>query len=92
MVINKRFDLEELLAQRIEAIEDLNCEELYECIKSFLFAAWYLQMLENMNDDARYTSLRNDICYKNHFYSVRDTAQEYIDKIDELTLKTDTAE
>ena len=92
MVVNHMLDLRVLLRERIEAMEDLNCEELLECVDAFIFATSYLDMLENMNAKAKYSSLRNDKLYRMHFYDVRNEAQAYIDKIDELTLRDNAAE
>jgi len=92
MVINRTLDLRALLRERIEAMEDLNCEELLECVDAFILATTYLDMLEDMNAKAKYSSLRDDKLYRMHFYNVRKEAQAFIDKIDQLTLRTDAAE
>lgn len=92
MVINRMLDLRNLLRERIDAMEDLNRDELLECVDAFILATSYMDMLESMNADAKYSELKHDKIYKMHFYDVRETAQEYIDVIDRLTLGDNDAE
>ena len=88
MTIEKPHDLLDLLNERVEAMEDLNVEELYSCVRSFVFAAWYLDMLDHSRQSAKYDlNLRKDELYKMQFNGMKQTCQEFLDEIDRLTLR-----
>ena len=93
MTINHPHDILKLLDERVEAMEDLNVEELRDCVRSFIFAAWYLDMLKTAIERAKYGEdyNRNELA-RMHFESIKATAESYVNRIDELTLETDTAE
>ena len=91
MVIEHKFDLTKLVDERIEAIEDLNCEELSKCIKAFIYAAWWLDVIEQQQIIARCSEKIHDFERK-LFENAKNCAQDQLDIIDQLTLGTDTAE
>ena len=91
MVIKHKFDLTELVNERIESIEDLNCEELSKCIKAFIYAAWWLDMIEQQQLNA-ICSKRVNSFEREHFELTKKSAQDQLDIIDQLTLRTDAVE
>lgn len=91
MVIEHKFDLTKLVDERIESIEDLNCEELSKCIKAFIYAAWWLDMIEQQQINA-ICSKRVGNFEREHFELTKKLAQDQLNTIDQLTLRTDAAE
>lgn len=93
MTINHPHDILKLLDERVEAMEDLNVEELRDCVRNFIFAAWYLDMLEKAIERAKYGEdyKRNELA-RMRFESMKATTESYVNRIDELTLRTNAAE
>lgn len=91
MIIEHKFDLTKLVDERIEAIEDLNCEELSRCIKAFIYAAWWLDSIEQQQINAMCSKKIHDF-ERDHFEITKNCAQDQLDIIDELTLRIDAAE
>lgn len=93
MTINYPHDILKLLDERVEAMEDLNVEELRDCVRSFIFAAWYLDMLDKAIERAKYGAdyNRNELA-RMQFESMKETAERYVNRIDELTLRADATE
>lgn len=93
MVIKKAEDIYTLVDERIEAMEDLNCEELSVCVKSFINAALLLTAMEIRKEIyAEEERIGVKKMAKDQFVGFRDKAWAYIHTIDQLTLRTDTAE
>lgn len=87
MVIRKSSDVFDLLKNRIDRLEDLNCEELLECIKAFMLlhttittmeTARELGASESENSEARKNCKRT---FDTGFRLVGEMAR----RIDELT-------
>jgi hypothetical protein len=94
MVIRTAEDMEELLHNRIEAMEDLNCEELEECVEAFMLTFGTIYAMEILKDKAK-------VCYADSQYVARSRqlfddgfslATKMLERIDELTLRDDAAE
>lgn len=93
MTINHPHDILKLLDERVEVMEDLNVEELRDCVRSFIFAAWYLDMLKTAIERAKYGKDYNrDEIARMQFESMKETTESYVNRIDELTLRADAAE
>ena len=94
MVIRKAEDMMELLEDRIEAIEDLNCEELQECVESFMLAHTLISTLENAKELAAHEDAHSQIAVKSKqlFDNGLHLAKKMLKRIDELTLRDDAAE
>ena len=93
MVIKKAEDILALLDERIEAMEDLNCQELHTCVKSFMNAAIFLVAMETRKEMFA-SSMTDDIkkMARHQFIELRDMAWAEIHAIDHLTLRDDAAE
>ena len=88
MVIRKSSDVFDLLENRIDRLEDLNCEELLECIRAFMLlhttittveSARELGASESENSEAR------ENCKRTFDTGIR-VAGEMARRIDEMTM------
>ena len=94
MVIRKSEDVVELLSERVEAMEDLNCEDLEVCVRSFMALHAVCINMENAKELAEHepeNSAFRDTA-RETFSRGRTLAAKLIKQIDELTLGTDAAE
>ena len=89
MLIKKADDLFTLVDERIGAIEDLNCEELSVCVKSFMDAYALLVAMQARKDAYKETRSKEIM---HQFTKLRDMAWADIHAIDHLTLRHDAAE
>lgn len=89
MVIKKADDLFTLVDERIGAIEDLNCEELSVCVKSFMDAYALLVAMQTRKEVYKETGSKEIM---HQFTKLRDMAWADIHAIDHLTLRHDAAE
>lgn len=90
MVIRKLEDTFELLKERIEAMEDLDCEDLYDCVFAFMQLSTQVASMEAVRD------LRGLECSEGEskavFEAGKTAAVMSAQIIDKLTLKDDAAE
>lgn len=89
MVIRKAEDIFDLLNERIEAMEDLNCEELKVCVKSFMNAYALLVAMQTRKEVYKENGSKEIM---HQFTKLRDMAWAEIHAIDHLTLRDDAAE
>jgi len=94
MVIKKAEDIFDLLDERIEAMEDLNCEELKECVKIFMLAHTTITTMESAKELAANEDAHSQIAVngKQTFNNGLRLAKKMLKRIDELTLIDDAAE
>lgn len=94
MVIRSSEDVVELLSERIEAMEDLNCEDLEVCVRSFMALHAVCMNMENAIEMAKHEP-ENPALWdeaREMFRQGHTIAVKLIKQIDDLTLKTDTAD
>ena len=94
MVIRKSEDVVELLSERIEAMEDLNCEDLEVCVRSFMVLHAICMSMENAKELAQHEAKRSQVWVnaRETFKQGRALAVTPMKIIDELTLRNDAAE
>ena len=94
MVIRKAEDMMELLEDRIVAMEDLNCQELKECVRMFMLAHTSINTIENAKAIAAYENRHSQtsVQSKHIFDNGLRLVTEMLERIDELTLRDDAAE
>lgn len=94
MVIKKAQDMLELLNNRIEAMEDLNCEELEECVQDFMLTFGTIYAMENLKEQARvgYADPQYIARGRQLFGNGLCLVTKMLERIDELTLRDDAAE
>ena len=94
MVIKKAEDVVELLSERIEAMEDLNCEDLEVCVRSFMALHAVCMNMENAIEMTVHEPENPAVWHeaREMFRQGHAIAVKLIDQIDELTLRTDSAE
>lgn len=94
MVIRTLEDMMELLSNRVEAMEDLNCEDLEECVRAFMLTFGSIHALNDLKVLAR-TEPKNSklaIRAKHEFDEGIRLVTKMLERIDELTLRGDAAE
>lgn len=96
MVIKKAEDMMELLEDRIEAMEDLNCEELEECVEVFMLTFGTIMAMEFLKGSKariEYTCPQFVVDKSKQLFddSLR-IVNKMLKRIDELTLRDDAAE
>ena len=89
MVIRKLDDVYSLMKARIEAIEDLDCEELSECISAFMSITGTMTMLDQLKHMHSIRPIEGD---REAFEMGLRTIEAGLSIIDKLTLRDDAAE
>ena len=94
MVIRKAEDMMGLLEDRIEAMEDLSCEELKECVEAFMIAHMLISTIENAKEIFAHEDAHSQAAIKSKqlFDNGLHLAKKMLKRIDELTLRDDAAE
>ena len=88
MVIRKSSDVFDLLENRIDRLEDLNCEELLECIRAFMLLHTTITTMESARELATSQSENSEArkkCKKT-FDTGNRLVGEMVRRIDELTM------
>ena len=89
MVIRKFDDIRELLNERVEAMEDLNCEGLRDCVDAFITLSGLISLLQTIN---RVQSVVHCVEDDGGFEEFKREAVACVKIIDDLTLRDDAAE
>lgn len=94
MIIRKSEDVVELLSERIEAMEDLDCEDLEVCVRSFMALHAICMNMEIVKERAEHEPEKSQVWNKSREMFERDhaLAVKLLKTIDELTLRDDAAE
>ena len=103
MVIRKAEDMLKLLKERVEMMEDLNCEDLHECVEAFMVLAMALMRMKDLKEAGSITIEDSEFAtvldipqlrevFRKYFSESKGIAEEALNTIDRLTLRTDTAE
>jgi len=89
MVIKEFDDIRKLLNERVEAMEDLNCKELRDCVDAFISLSGLISNLQMVNSLHTVVPCDED---KYAFEEGKRAAVAAVRLIDQLTLRTDAAE
>lgn len=89
MVIRKFDDIRKLLNERVEAMEDLNCEQLRNCVDAFISLSGTISDLQMINSLHSVVPCAED---KDAFEELKRDAVACVKIIDQLTLREDAAE
>lgn len=87
MVIRKSSDVFDLLENKIDRLEDLNCEELLECIRTFMLLHTTITTMESVRElgaSQSEDSEARENC-KRTFDTGNRLVGEMVRRIDELT-------
>lgn len=93
MVIKNSVDVENLMRNRIESMEDLDCVNLEACVMNFMYLHTVVKLMEMTKDNASdETDPMQMKILKDTFNDLALVAKQCIEQIDQLTLKIDAAE
>lgn len=93
MVIRSANDVEKLLRDRIEAMEDLDCLDLEGCVMNFMYLHTAVKLMEMTKDNATdETDPIQKRLLRETFDTLVTVAEQSMDMIDRLTLRTEAAE
>jgi len=93
MIIKNTNDVENLMRKRIEAMEDLDCLNLENCVMNFMFLHTVVKLMEMTKDNASdETDPVQMKILRDSFNDFALVAKQCVEKIDELTLRDDAAE
>lgn len=91
MVIKEKFDIERLVDERVEAIEDLDCNDLAFVIKRFVNLQRYIDEMAGVKDIFELMTAAGLKDYREslelEFNESKKMAQATVKMIDEMTLR-----